>query len=144
METSTYSGPQILERLTRLLAEVSSEQFRAPDYPKPPRARFVGMATENQKALVTLRETILAKHEALHLENNMRFGGHVGLPLEHQMLHAGHLVLETLLTVDLSNTFKELSDDVPYYIDRNWKVYVVKRPMGPRPPKVGPKKEGIS
>lgn len=134
------TGLAILVEITRRLASIDPLEFTAPEYPAPPpRLKFLGEATDYQKALVTLRDQIAEEHERLHIKNDMAFGGHIGLPVDHEYLHVAPAVLETMLNINLANTFKELSGDVPYYISPNWKVHLVREPIGRKPPKHGPK-----
>ena len=132
MDATTGRGVAILAELTRRLALITPDQFQAPDRKKPPRTQVVGMATDYQKALVTLQSRVEEEHVKLHLEEDLQFGGHINLPFEHEFLHAAPELLWTLLTVNLSNTFKELSADVDIYISPDWRVCVVKPPIKPR------------
>lgn len=114
------------------LSTITPDQFRAPTEPRPRRAYRVGMATDYQKALVTLRDIFNRQHQHLHMEEKLAFGGHIGLPPEHEFFHAAPSILEVMLAVNLANTFRELSADVSSYISPDWEVFAVRYPRVPR------------
>ena len=132
----TDPGLILLAEVTRRLALVTPEQFRAPDMPRRSRVRALGEATPYQKALLTLRDSIDAEHVALHLRSKLPFGGHIKLPPEHEFLHAAPFILDLMLSINIANTFKELSGDIEYYISPDWRVCVVGATMSPSVPKV--------
>lgn len=128
----TAPGVRFLTALMQRLSSITPDQFRAPTEPRPRRAFRVGMATDYQKALVTLHDILNRQHQHLHLEKRLPFGGHIGLPPEHEFFHAAPSMLEVMLAANLANTFKELSGDFSYHISPTWEVFVVKYPRVPR------------
>ncbi len=121
-------GAAILTMLAEALEAITPEEYAPPTLQPPTdsRLRMLGEATDYQKGLITLRDRMLAEHEQFHLERHLSFGGHIDLPLAHEFWHAAHQLLETLLVVNLANTFKELSGEVSYYISPTWKVNVIR------------------
>lgn len=130
MNKTFSASVELLIALAFRLQSVAPEDFRAPQRPKPPRARVVGIASDSQKAIVTLKGILFQEHVELHESKGMDFSRHTGLDTEHRLYHLSTDVLDTLLSEELTNSFGALEGGLGYYIGPDWKVYKVLKPIG--------------
>ena len=124
MNTVTHVGVEIIDILRSALERMTPERYRVPAVDAPCAGTFLGFATEYQKALYSLSQIAEEEHDALHEVTGLPYGGNIGLPLSHRALHVLVGFSTGLLEEDLANTYVEL-DEMPFVIDREWKIYCV-------------------
>lgn len=124
MASWIYPGSRVLATIIYHLESVQADQYAAPDIDSPCNGKYVGVLTENQRALLTLLELSRSRHTALHDELELKFGANTNLTPEHRALHVMETVLVGLLGEDLVHTYPEIHEQ-PTIIDRDWQLFIV-------------------
>lgn len=116
---------EMLAHVIACLNTMTPDDFEAPDEPAPAGTlRFMGSATDAQRAMSTLLKKARAEHARLHTAINLPYGAHPDLPKNHRKRHVLIEVLKQLLYEDLTQTFEPVGE-YDYYIDDQWNAFWV-------------------